>query len=86
MAYINIPDNYFNIPVIERIQLAKKAVYNKGFDIQSIIKETSVELIVTILNKRLDEHIKEEEYEQADFLNKVINIIEQNFNEYEKGV
>jgi len=79
MEYINLPDNYFNIPTTERIELAHKAVYNKGFDIESVIQDTSRELIVNILNTRLDTFVDEEEYEQADFLNKIINIIEDNF-------
>ena len=86
MEYIKLPKDYFDIPIDERIKLANKVVFNKALDITGLIEEESLEWITSILNRRLNVYINEDEFEQADFMDRIIKIIINNFENDEKGV
>lgn len=86
MEYIKLPKDYFDIPIDERIELANKVVFNKALDITGLIEEESLEWITSILNRRLNVYINEDEFEQADFMDRIIKIIITNFENDEKGV
>jgi hypothetical protein len=86
MEYIKLPKDYFDIPIDERIELANKVVFNKALDITGLIEEESLEWITSILNRRLNVYINEDEFEQADFMDRIIKIIINNFENDEKGV
>ena len=75
MEYLNIPNDYFEISQDDRFELAHKVVYNSEFSLENIIEENSVDFITSILYKRLKLYIQLEEYEQADFLDKIIKVI-----------
>jgi hypothetical protein len=66
--------------------LANKVVFNKALDITGLIEEESLEWITSILNRRLNVYINEDEFEQADFMDRIIKIIINNFENDEKGV
>ena len=85
MEYITLPKNYFEITEEERLELANDVAMNQTLNMSLLIKEESLEWVEGILNKRLNHYISIEEYEQADFMEKIINCIIKNFND-ESGV
>lgn len=83
MEYLNIPSDYFEISQDDRFKLAHQVVYNSEFSLEDIIQENSFNFVSDILKKRLNLYIRLEEYEQADFLDKILKVMKKG---YEEGV
>ena len=81
MEYLKLPKDYFSFNEDERVELANRVVFDKDVCMKILIDDNGVDYITSILNGRLSVYINEEEYEQADFMDKIIKTIINNYEQ-----
>jgi len=81
MEYLKLPKDYFSFNEDERVELANRVVFDKAVCMKNLIDDNGVDYITSILNRRLSVYINEEEYEQADFMDKIIKTIINNYEQ-----
>ena len=79
MNMLHLPDEYFQMKEMERIDMANHSMNNIKDVVKESIKNTDKHFIIMLLETKLKMFENEEEYEQAEFMNNCIKYINNNF-------
>ena len=79
MNMLHLPDEYFQMKEIERIDMANHSMNNIKDVVKESIENTDKHFIIMLLETKVQMFVNEEEYEQAEFMNNCIKYINNNF-------
>lgn len=79
MNMLHLPDEYFQMKEMERIDMANHSMNNIKDVVKESIENTDKHFIIMLLETKLKMFENEEEYEQAEFMNNCIKYINNNF-------
>ncbi len=79
MNMLHLPDEYFQMKEMERIDMANHSMNNIKDVVKESIENTDKHFIIMLLETKVQMFVNEEEYEQAEFMNNCIKYINDNF-------
>jgi hypothetical protein len=79
MNMLHLPDEYFQMKEMERIDMANHSMNNIKDVVKESIENTDKHFIIMLLETKVQMFVNEEEYEQAEFMNNCIKYINNNF-------